>query len=80
MLRRRMHKTSYSGHQLWKQPPSNSNNSSPDVVLASPNEECPFMLRIDASGVSIAGILSQADDNGDDQPITYFGRKLLLRE
>ena len=40
-----------------------------DVVLASPNEECLFMLHTDASGVGIAGILSQADDSGDDRPI-----------
>ena len=35
-------------------------------VLASPNEECPFMLQTDASGVDIAGVLSQEDDSGDD--------------
>ena len=53
---------------------------SSDVVLASPNEECPFMLQTDASGVGIAGILSQADDSGDDRPIAYFSRKILPRE
>ena len=40
----------------------------------------PIMLQTDASGVGIAGILSQADDSGDDWPIAYFSRKLLLRE
>ena len=49
-----------------------------DVVLAIPN--CPFMLQTDASGIGIAGILSQADESGDDQPIAYFSRKLLPRE
>ena len=51
-----------------------------DVVLASPNEECPFMLQTDAFSVGITGILSQAADSGDDRPITYFSRKLLPRE
>ena len=60
MLRRRMQQTSYSGHQPWKQPSSNSNKFASDVVLTSPNEECPFMLQTDASGIGIAGILSQA--------------------
>ena len=51
-----------------------------DVDFASPNEKCPFMLQTDASGVGIAGILSQADDSGDDRPIAYFSRKLSPRE
>ena len=34
-----------------------------DIVLASPNEEFPFMLQTDATGVGIAGILSQVDDS-----------------
>ena len=51
-----------------------------DVDFASPNDEFPFMLQTDDSGVGIAGILSQAYDSGDDQPITYFSRKLLPRE
>ena len=50
-----------------------------DVVLDSPNEECPFMLQTDASGVGKAEILSQEDDSGDDRPNAYFRRKLLPR-
>ena len=51
-----------------------------DIVLASPNEECPFMLQTVVSTVGRAGILSQADNSGDDRPIAYFSRKLLPRE
>ena len=51
-----------------------------DVDFASPNKKCSFMLQTDASDVGIAGFLSQADDSGDDWPITYFNRKLLPRE
>ena len=41
-----------------------------DVVLASPNEECTFILQTDTSSVGIAGNLSQADDSTIDQSPT----------
>ena len=38
------------------------------------------MLQTDASDVGIGGVLSQLDDQGTDNPVAYFSRKLLLRE
>ena len=49
-------------------------------VLQSPDFSRPFILQTDASDRGVGAILSQCDDNGQDHPVAYFSRKLLLRE
>ena len=48
-------------------------------VLTSPEEEKPFTLHTDASGIGIGTVLSQEID-GTDKPITYYSRRLKPAE
>ena len=49
-------------------------------VLSSPNFEKMFILQTDASNYGVGAVLSQADAEGLDHPITFFSQKLLDRE
>ncbi|KAI8496819.1 hypothetical protein Bbelb_254740 [Branchiostoma belcheri] len=51
-----------------------------DPVLRSPDFERPFVLQTDASDRGIGAVLSQVDENGEEHPVVYTSRKLLLRE
>ena len=45
-------------------------------ILQSPNDELPFILQTDASGVGLGAVLSQEDPTQGDRPVAYFSRKL----
>ena len=49
-------------------------------ILVNPDFDKPFLLQTDASDRGIGAVLSQEDDEGGDQPVAYFSRKLLPRE
>ena len=49
-------------------------------VLKSPEWDKTFVLQTEASGRGVGAVLSQAGDDGSDQPVAYFCRKLLPRE
>jgi hypothetical protein len=49
-------------------------------ILRPPNWEKPFILHTDANGDTIAGILSQMDDDGKEYVIAYYSRNLLKSE
>ena len=39
-----------------------------------------FILQTDASDCEVGVVLSQIDDGGEDHPVAYFSKKLLLQE
>ena len=49
-------------------------------VLRGPDFTKTFMLQTDASDRGIGAVLSLKDKSDEDHPITYFSKKLLLRE
>ena len=49
-------------------------------VLHSPDFSQTFILQTDASDRGVGAVLSQIDAEGDEHPIGFFSRKLLLRE
>ena len=49
-------------------------------VLVAPKFDRGFILMCDATQFTIAGILSQADDNGVERNLGYYSRKLIPRE
>ena len=51
-----------------------------DTILRGPNFDNTFIIQTDASEVGIGAVLSQVNDNGEEHPVAYFSRKLLLRE
>ena len=51
-----------------------------DPVLASPDEQKPFLLQTDASGIGIGAVLSQVKEDGKKQPIAYYSRKMKPAE
>ena len=50
------------------------------LVLSTPDFTKPFVLQTDASDRGVGAVLSQSTENGMDQPVAYFSRKLLTRE
>lgn len=56
---------------------------SSEPVLKGPNYQQEFIIETDASEVGIGAVLCQADTHnqeGPDQPIAFYSRKLLTRE
>ena len=49
-------------------------------VLRNPDFSQTFILQTDASDRGVNAVLSQRDENGEEHPIGYFGKKLLPRE
>ena len=49
-------------------------------VLVIPDEEKPFLLYMDASGVDIGAFLSQVGVDGTNQPVAYYSRKIKPAE
>ena len=49
-------------------------------VLKSPEFDKPFILQTDASDRGVGVVLSQVGNDGQDQPVAYYSRKLLPRE
>lgn len=49
-------------------------------VLNGPDYNLPFVLQTDASGVGIAGVLTQPDADGQDKVICYISRALTTQE
>jgi len=49
-------------------------------VLSSPDFTKGFILQTDASDIVVGAVLSQRDKEGNDHPVAYFSRKLLLQE
>lgn len=49
---------------------------SKEPVLLAPNFNKPFTLHTDASDEGVGAALSQADENGNFRPISYFSKKL----
>ena len=49
-------------------------------VLRSPDFKKQFILQTDASDRGVGAVLSQMGDDGKEQPVAYFSRKLLPRE
>lgn len=66
-----------SKHQQAFQEPKAALLSGP--VLHGPDSSREFIIQTDALDISIRAVLSQADDSGQDRPITFYSRKLLLR-
>ena len=52
--------------------------SNPILVAPNPNKD--YILQCDATQTTVAGILSQLDDQGQERVIAYASRKLLPRE
>ena len=46
-------------------------------VLKTPDFSKSFILQTDASNRGVGAILSQIDDNNEEQPVGFFSRKLL---
>jgi hypothetical protein len=49
-------------------------------ILVAPNPDKDYVLTCDATQYTVAGILSQLDDQGQDRVVAYASRKLLPRE
>ena len=49
-------------------------------VLKSPDFSKSFILQTDASDCGIRAVLSQISANGEENPVSYYSRKLLPRE
>ena len=49
-------------------------------VLRGPDFTKTFVLQTDPSDRGVGAVLSQKDESGEEHPIAYFSRKLLLRE
>ena len=49
-------------------------------ILSNPDFNKTFYLQTDASNRGVGAVLSQLAEDGQDQPIAYFSRKLLPRE
>lgn len=48
-------------------------------VLKSPDFAKQFIVQVDASAVGVGAVLAQGDE-GEERPIAFLSRKLLLRE
>ena len=46
-------------------------------VLKTPDFYKQFLLQTDASDRGVGGVLSQQSDEGEDQPVAYYSKKLL---
>jgi hypothetical protein len=49
-------------------------------VLRPPHWDHPFILKTDASGYGLGGILAQLDDKNNEHPVAFASRKLQPRE
>ncbi|KAH9303797.1 hypothetical protein KI387_008201, partial [Taxus chinensis] len=49
-------------------------------VLAAPNYKRPFQIFSFASEYTIASVLLQKDENGDERPISFFSKALQVAE
>lgn len=49
-------------------------------VLKSPDQQQRFILQTDASDMRIGAVLSRVGDDGDEDPVAFYHRKLLPQE
>ena len=49
-------------------------------ILQSPDFSRPFILQTDASDQGVGAVLSQQEEDGVENPVSYYSRKLLPRE
>ena len=49
-------------------------------ILIAPDYSKTFIVQTDSSEIRIGAILPQLNDEGQDQPVAFISRRLLLRE
>jgi hypothetical protein len=52
------------------------NRVTSEPVLAHPELDKPFKLKVDASGFAVGAVLLQKKEDGKKHPITYFSKTL----